>query len=65
MELTLTDFLTGLGLAMMIESLPYTLFPDGTRKMMAQITTQPPEALRVMGMLLLLMGVMTVWFVRG
>lgn len=65
MELTLTDFLTGLGLAMLIESLPYSLFPAQTRKMMAQVTTMPPEALRTMGLILMLMGVMTVWFVNS
>lgn len=65
MDLTMTDFLTGLGLAMLIESIPYSLFPAQTRKMMAQVTALPPEALRTMGLILALLGLMTVWFVRG
>jgi uncharacterized protein YjeT (DUF2065 family) len=59
------DFLTGLGLALVLEGLVYALFPDGMRRAMMQILSLPGSTIRVFGALAIALGVAVVWAVRG
>ena len=59
------DFLTALGLAIAIEGIAYALFPDGMKAMMSQMLTQPSTALRAVGLIAAISGVVVIWLVRG
>jgi hypothetical protein len=61
----MTDLIAALGLALAIEGILYALFPDGMRKMMAQILAQPQGAIRVAGLVAAAIGVVVVWSARG
>lgn len=58
------DFLTALGLALVIEGVAYALFPGAMQRMMAQVLTLPPPLLRVFGLVAAISGVLAVWLVR-
>lgn len=60
-----TDFMTALGLAIFLEGLIYTLFPDGMKTMMAQVMRMDPRQIRVMGLGAMALGMVFVWSVRG
>jgi hypothetical protein len=59
------DFLTGLGLALVLEGLVYALFPDGMRRAMMQILSLPGSTIRIFGALAIGLGVALVWAVRS
>jgi uncharacterized protein YjeT (DUF2065 family) len=59
------DFLTALGLAMVIEGVTYALFPGGMQKMMTTIVQLPPPTLRAFGLLVAVFGVIGVWLARS
>jgi len=59
------DFLTALGLVLVIEGVLYALFPGTMRRMMALMITQPPMAVRAAGLAGAALGVVIVWLVRG
>lgn len=59
------DFLTAIGLAVAIEGVVYSLFPQAMKRMMTQVLAQPPAALRVAGLVAATAGVGLVWWVRG
>lgn len=59
------DFLTALGLVLVIEGVLYALFPGTMRRMMALMITQPPVAVRAAGLAGAALGVVIVWLVRG
>ncbi|MBO6521219.1 MAG: DUF2065 domain-containing protein [Rhodospirillales bacterium] len=61
----MTEFLTALGLAIVIEGVCYALFPDAMKKMMLQVLAQPPSTLRAVGIGAAAAGVIIVWLVRG
>lgn len=61
----MNDFITALGLVLVIEGVSYALFPDGMRKMMAQVLEMPPQVLRTAGLTATVIGVGIVWLVRG
>lgn len=61
----MADFLTALALAISIEGALYALFPEGMKKMMAQMLVQPSHHLRTVGLVAALVGVGLVWLVRG
>ncbi|HJO69546.1 MAG TPA: DUF2065 domain-containing protein [Rhodospirillales bacterium] len=61
----MSDLLTGLALAIAIEGTLYALFPDGMKRMMAVLQTQPPGRLRNAGLVMAATGVGIVWLVRG
>jgi uncharacterized protein YjeT (DUF2065 family) len=50
-----------LGLVLVIEGLTYALVPGHMQKMMRQLQELPPERLRVMGTVVLGLGVFVVW----
>lgn len=61
----MADFLTALALAITIEGALYALFPEGMKKMMAQVQAQPSHHLRTAGLVAAMVGVGLVWLVRG
>lgn len=61
----MTDFLTALALALVIEGAAYALFPDGMRQVMMRVLSQPASALRVAGLTAMVLGVGAVVLLRG
>lgn len=61
----MSDLLTAIGLAIAIEGLLYTLFPDGMKAAMAKLQTQPSSHLRTAGLVASVFGVGVVWLIRG
>jgi len=59
------DFLTALALVLVIEGGLYALFPEGMRRMMAQLQEIPEGRLRTMGVIGAVIGVVAVWLLRG
>lgn len=51
-------FLAVIGMAMFLEGLPYFLFPEKTKKLMAEIQEMSPAVLRFLGFLLLAVGLL-------
>jgi uncharacterized protein YjeT (DUF2065 family) len=56
-----TIFLSGLGVAMFLEGLPYFISPNGVRRYLGQIQRMPNRTLRVMGFLLMGGGLLVAW----
>lgn len=59
------DFLTALGLMLVLEGALYALFPEGMRKMAAQMITMPPATLRIIGLSFAIFGVLIIGVLRG
>ena len=60
-----SDLVTALGLVLVIEGLLLALFPDGLKRMIAEIMGKPSESLRVGGVVSAAIGVGVIWLVRG
>lgn len=56
-----TLFFSALGLAFILEALPYLLFPDRMRRTLVALAEEGAGALRRMGGLSLLCGVVILW----
>ncbi len=61
----MVDLITALGLAITIEGIAYALFPDGMKKMMAQVMTLPSANIRAAGLAAAAAGIFILWLVRG
>lgn len=59
------DLLTALALVLVIEGGLYALFPEGMRRMMAQMQELPESRLRTMGLIGAVVGFVGVWLMRG
>jgi len=59
------DLLTALALVLVIEGGLYALFPEGMRRMIAQMQEIPENRLRTMGLIGAVIGVVGVWLLRG
>lgn len=59
------DLLTAVALVLVIEGGLYALFPEGMRRMMAQMQEIPENRLRAMGVIGAVLGVVGVWLLRG
>jgi uncharacterized protein len=53
-----------LGLVLVFEGLTYALVPRQMQNMMRMLQDQSPEQLRVMGAVVLALGVFVVWLVK-
>ena len=60
-----SDLATALGLVLVIEGVLLALFPDGLRRMLAEVMARPSQSLRVGGVVSAAIGVAIVWLVRG
>ncbi len=65
MEFDVTLFLCALGLAFMLESSLYALFPEAMKKMLLIMSATPAAKLRVSGMCGLVLGMLIVWLGRS
>ncbi len=55
------DLWVALALMAVIEGLFYAAFPDHMRRMMAQVSQQPPGILRIAGFFLAVTGLGVLW----
>jgi hypothetical protein len=65
MSSALVELFSALGLVLAIEGALYAAFPGFMRRVLVSLTSQPDQALRFAGLLLLMSGVVIVWMVRG
>ena len=59
------DFLTAIGLVLVIEGALYALFPEGMQRMMEQALAMEPSFLRKSGLAVAIAGFFVVWLMRG
>ena len=59
------DFLVALGLVFAIEGLLFAAFPAMTKRAMTHVLETPDGALRVVGIVCAVIGVLVVWLIRG
>jgi uncharacterized protein YjeT (DUF2065 family) len=58
------DLATALALVLVIEGVLYSLFPDGMKRLVAQVMRLPASALRTTGLIATCLGVAAVWLIR-
>lgn len=61
----MSDFLVAIGLVFAIEGILFAAFPGLVRRAMAHVNETPDGALRVIGIVSAILGVVLVWLVRG
>lgn len=61
----MVEFLTALGLALVLEGLIYALFPVAMKRLLVQILSMPSPSIRTTGLTLAILGVTLVWIARG
>ncbi len=61
----MNDFLTAVGLVMILEGIPYFAIPDRMRHMVVHIAELPDPFLRRTGFFLMCLGLLLVYLVRG
>ena len=59
------DFVTAVGLVLVLEGALYALFPEGMQRMMAQALSMSPVFLRKTGLGVAIAGFVIVWLMRG
>jgi uncharacterized protein YjeT (DUF2065 family) len=59
------DFLTAMGLVLVIEGVVYGGFPGLARKLAGEVLSMPENALRIAGLVAAAVGVGIVWLIRG
>jgi len=64
-DLTWSDLLVGLGLALVIEGLGYTIFARPLKRMIMEVLALPEFTIRLIGLTIAAIGVLVVWWVRG
>jgi uncharacterized protein len=61
----MNDFLTALGLVLVLEGVPYFLAPNKMRDWVVQVAQLPDETLRKTGFVLMFIGMLVVYLVRS
>ena len=59
------ELIIALGLFIVLEGLIYALFPNGVKKMAEQLPMVPDQSLRTFGVVVVALGVLVIWFVKG
>ena len=59
------DFLAALALVLILEGLIPFFSPQGYKNMVQQMATMPPQTLRSVGLILMILGVVFLYLVRG
>lgn len=59
------DFLTAVGLVLVLEGVVYGGLPGLARKLATEVLSMPEKALRTAGLVAVAIGVGIVWLVRG
>lgn len=62
--MTLSDLWTALGLMAVIEGVLYALFPEAMRRMMTHVLSQPADIMRLTGLTVAALGVLSLWLMR-
>jgi len=65
MTSALVELFSALGLVLAVEGVFYAAFPGFMRRMLASLSLQPEQGLRLAGLISLVSGVLIVWMVRG
>ena len=65
MEFNSKLFFSALGLAFILEPLPYTLFPDRMRQVLQTLGEEGASGLRRMGLFSLAAGLIVLWLTLG
>ena len=65
MTLAVADFLTALGLVLVLEGLLYAAFPEPMKRMVAMLLALPAGIMRMAGLTAAVVGLAVVWFARG
>lgn len=63
--MSVADLLTAVGLILVIEGSLYALFPEGMKRVMAQVLAMPAGSLRTVGVAAFAVGAALVWWIRG
>jgi uncharacterized protein YjeT (DUF2065 family) len=58
------DLWTALAMVLVIEGVLYALFPEGMKRIMAQMLSVPPSMLRIAGLVAACLGVAVVYLAR-
>ncbi|MEO5362883.1 MAG: DUF2065 domain-containing protein [Magnetococcus sp. DMHC-8] len=61
----MNDFLTAIGLVMILEGIPYFAIPERMRRMVVQVAALPDPLLRRTGFFLMCLGLLLIYLVRG
>lgn len=61
----MVDFITAIGLVLVIEGAAWALFPAVMTKAMSRVMAEPPSLLRRAGLIAAFAGVLVVWLARG
>jgi hypothetical protein len=61
----MTDFLVAIGLVFAIEGILFAAFPAMVKRAMAHVVETPDSALRLVGLVSAVVGVVVIWLVRG
>jgi uncharacterized protein len=61
----MSDFIVALGLVFVIEGLMFSAFPGTAKRAMASVLQSPDNALRVVGIISAVLGILMIWLVRG
>lgn len=59
------DFLTAIGLVLVVEGIVYGGFPGLAKRLATEVLSVPENALRIAGLVAVAIGVGIVWLVRG
>ncbi|MBF0188859.1 MAG: DUF2065 domain-containing protein [Magnetococcales bacterium] len=59
------DFLTALGLVLIIEGIPYFIAPSSMRQWVVKIAEVPDSGLRQTGFILMTLGLLFIYWIRG
>ena len=65
MEFNSKLFFSALGLAFILEALPFTLFRDGMREVLQSLGVEGGSGLRRMGLFSLAAGLIVLWLTLG
>ena len=61
----MSDFITAIGLVLVIEGLLYAVAPSVARRMAREAAQIPETTMRAVGIVVVCAGVLVVWLVRG
>ncbi len=60
----MSDFATALALVFVIEGIVLAVFPDGMRRLVAQMMAMPAAQVRIGGLISACLGVAAIWLIR-
>ncbi|MGH6771653.1 MAG: DUF2065 domain-containing protein [Xanthobacteraceae bacterium] len=61
----MSDFVVAIGLVLVIEGLIFAAFPGAAKRLAENALATPEMTLRIAGVVSAVLGVLTVWLVRG